>query len=203
MAPSAELTTANEQWSAVIQTCFIRRYQPETVSDALVELFTHEKISGTTIVDIILRCGAQPRDGTDPLVAAYLNHFLQLRLLDTADVLDSLLESSRYALNTKAKNGLVAFPMVAEYVLNLLSNLFGTGERPKVYTETDRTFRSLESWMEACNSFETTLQITDHGMQTPDAGLVATFEALGVFAAVMLSNPVVKKHLTKILSPST
>lgn len=199
MAISDNDTPSIEQWTTVIKTCFQKRYKSDQVVDAFQQLWKTHSISGQKLAEIILVSGAQPLVSFDPMVPAYIGQLLQLKLIDTGDILGALFSQSIYAtdktIDSNDDGKYLASTSMIEIILTLVANLYISGERPTTANESVSVFRSLDVWLKGCNTYETVMQIQAEGLHSPDAGLVQVFEAVGTFIVIFLSIPAVKKHI--------
>lgn len=187
------------QWTKVLNTCFAQRLRPEEVEDALQECLKAAPIAGSELATLLLTCGGQSDFDCDPLLSIYLAHWLKSDLLQPADVLEALLQVSPYYTPTDGSQSDPPIPGISpaaqDVAFSLLPALYNSGDHPRNSTESARTFRALLSWLQAYNAFETIRQIDAGGAYNPDSNVVAAYENLGTFVAVMLSSTVVKKHL--------
>lgn len=190
---------ATEKWTLALKACFTRRLRPAEVEDALQECHDSSRISGIELAGILLRSGAQPESCCDPLLTAYISHFLRIYLLEPADILQALLGTSPYrprpagedASSSKARISKAA----QESIFALISSPYASGEYPRSADESTRTFRALLSYVQTYNAFETVQQIDNPGAQAPDVAMVAAYEHLGAFLVILLTNLKVRKHL--------
>ena len=191
-----------ESWSRAIKRCFRERITPDRVASAFEVQYRQKKISGHDLTDLIFKSAARPTASIDPLVPQYIHQLLQLLLINSKDVLQVILKTSRYANHTTtektSKPSIVLPPVVQETVLAQLSNLYTTGDRPKSFKETQVTLPALLDWLSACVDFEALLPVSNEGLQIPDASTIAVFEQVGYLAVIFLSNEKVKKFLTTL-----
>jgi len=191
-----------ESWSRAIKRCFTKRITPDLVVSAFETQYRQARISGYDLTTLIFKSAARPTTAIDPLVPRYINQLLQLLLINSKDVLEVTLETSRYADHSTSHNdsspNIVLPPVVQETILNLLSNLYTTGDRPKSFKETQLAFPALLEWLSACVAFESVLQISSEGLQAPDTSTISVFEHVGYLAVVFLSSEKVKKFLATL-----
>lgn len=200
--PNGDTKTSTEQWTIVITKCFQNRLQPERLNSALTELSNSHRIPGRKLAEIVLVSGAQPITGIDPLVPAYIGLVLDLRLLNVGDVLAALLLQSRYSPKNTAgsddsRPSTVTYPLL-ETIFTLLANHFLSGKWPETAFESIGTFMILGTWLKACNTYETVMQIQTEGLHAPEAELVHVFEALGTCISVFFNVAAVKKHVGQV-----
>ena len=198
MAMSPGCSEALRDWTTVVRKCFIARHDPQAVKDALQTLHNRSPLDGGTLVLLVLRSGAKIPDMVDPLIPAYLLQLLRTNILDSDQILTTLL--SCLTLDDQKQQSLAPF-VVQESVLSLLSNVYALEERPRRQLEVLRCFRSLSSWFKACNAFEANMQMNVDGLQAHSPGLLSVYEALGTLAVVMFSSTRVKKLLRNLTLP--
>ncbi|PNS20037.1 Mediator of RNA polymerase II transcription subunit 5 [Sphaceloma murrayae] len=192
---------ALEKWRTALTTCFVRRLRPSEVEDALDECQKSFRVSSSQLADLLVRSGARNEACCDPILPAYVSHFLKKSYLQPADLLLALLDTSPYKPRSAEQQDTLAKSGVSQAahdsIFAFVSSPYASGEYPRSSTESVRTFRALLSYVQAYNAFETVQQIDNPGNQVPDMAFVAAFEHLGAFVVILLNNVKARRHLMK------
>jgi hypothetical protein len=165
-------------WQLFFQQCLHERIQSASFHKLSGQLWDEQRVGGLYLVDSLLGCQRTISTMSDPLITGYLEDMLFSGRVSISDVLNGLLQRSRYRQlkpSREPKNS----PDLECTVIMFAARQLLTNNGPKVPHQSRNLLHSLLEWMRAVIKSDHIL-MDQNGTQLCDA--------IGILAVATLEN---------------
>lgn len=162
--------------------CLHERIQSSEFHDLTIRLYEEQQASGIFLVDALLGCQKTKSIMSDPLIPGYLEDMLLSKRITIAEVLNGLLQRSRY-LQHKLPRSPQNSPDLEYVVIMFAARQLLANGGPKQAHQCRNLLHSLLEWVRAITKSEETL-LDPHSPQL--------YDGIGILAIATLQNTEVK-----------
>ena len=217
---ASDSTPASKQWRLFAKRCLQRRIRADKFEALAKQLRQRTSIPGSSIAATLFR----PRQDSvsfltgDPLVPVYIERLMGAGLVDAADVLSAMFNSSRHRppkgaeqsgadgegaqaadssaaeqeqQNSSPGGKVQNPPELEETIFYRVAKSFNTGERPKSIAEARRTSYMAIQWMTsivASGTSDSMMDALTGGNQQMQLQSALVREALGMLMIAVMEN---------------